>query len=589
MSYAVTANSEFNKKETKSELIRIVIPIALQNLLVAIVGASDVIMLGFLNEESLSAANLAGQIMQIFNFIVMALSVGTTALAAQYYGKNDKAAVERVFYTALQFYLSIGSVFTLCCLILPNQIMQIFTADPVLISLGAQYLRYISIIFILMGFSQVYMIIMKNTGDVLKSTIFGGTSVVLNIILNAILIFGLLGFPKLGILGAAIATTISKSVEFLLTFIHSLQNKQIHLKFAAIFKNYRAMRTKYLRYTLPSIIQLGSWQVATSLTVAIIGHISSSAVAANAVALLIFNIAASFALGYGTGAGIILGGLLGVGNLDNAKKTGDYILTRTLFISPIISILVLLVIPLIPYLPFSLSAESLYYLKFMLIVTAIKIIGKCINHTLATGIFSAGGDIKFLMKLDIINMWCIILPLGFIAAFILKLPVVVVYIILNMDEFTKMYSEIKHYLQYKWVKNLTKKEWAEPGKFDKELRQKIVNDMPMGVMMVGSSGKITMTNKALLDILGFTGEDIEGETFASFFLTDPRNNDFTEVIVDSIYDKTTAKEQLVDYYSNDVQKKLHLKTIFIEEEDSNIGILVMINDLTPISLELKTN
>ncbi len=554
-------------------------PMAVQSLLAAVVSATDALLLGILNQQSLTAVTLASQLMQIFTFLILALSVGTTALAAQYWGKNDSEAVSRVLHIALQISISAGAVFMLLCLAVPGVIMSFYTADPEMIEMGAVYLRYVSFTYLFMGFSQIYMIIMKNTGRVMSSSVFGAVTVVLNIILDVILIFGLFGAPKMGIAGAALATSIARGVEFVLTLIASKSKSAIEFRFKMLFKSYKALRRKYLRYTLPSVCQLTSWMLATSATVAILGHISNDAVAASAIALIVFNIAASIATAYGNSVGIIIGQQLGCGDIDDAKICGDKLLKCATVIGCILCIIVWGLTPILPRYITSLNGAAIGYLKWMLIIVGVKCIGKAINHTLSTGIFSAGGDIKFMLKLDIINMWFVILPIGLISAFLLKLPPVIVYLLVNMDEFTKMYAEFKHYKKYIWAKNLTKKEWAEPGKYDKELRETIVNRMPMGVVVLGSSGKITMSNPAAVDILGVSEDDLQGESLAIFTLADERNLRFNQCILDAVYDKSIVNDAVVDYYIDGKKSKLQINTQFLEEEDANIGVLILIYDI----------
>lgn len=554
-------------------------PIAMQCLLAAVVSATDAVMLGLLSQQALTAVTLASQLMQIFSFLIMALSVGTTALSAQYWGKKDSDAVGRVLHIALQVSIAAGTVFMLACLIFPKGIMIFYTSDAVMLEMGTEYLRYVSFTYFFMGFSQIYLIVMKNTDRVMSSSVFGAITVVLNLILDAILIFGLFGAPRMGIAGAALATSISRGVEFVLTLIASKSYKPVQFKFGMLFKSYRTLKRKFRRYTLPSVFQMTSWMLATSATVAILGHVSSDAVAAGAVALIVFNIAASIAMAYGNSVGIILGQQLGCGDIEEAKACGDKLLKFAALLGTILCVIVCALSPVIPKFVTTLNDTARKYLFWMIIIVGTKCIGKAINHTLSTGIFSSGGDIKFLLKLDIINMWLVILPLGLISAFVLKLPPIIVYLLVNLDEYTKFYTELKHYKKYLWAKNLTKKEWAEPGQYDKELRETIVNRMPMGAIILGSSGRITMSNPAAERILGISEEELQGESLTIFTLKDERNLEFNQCILDAVYDKTTVNNASVDFFVHDECHKLRLNTSFVEEEDANIGVLILMYEM----------
>ena len=183
------------------KLISLVLPLALQNLMSAIVSASDAIMLGFLNQDSLSAVSLATQVQFVLNLFFSGLTLGTTILAAQYWGKGDIPAVEQTLGIATRFSMMISFAFFVGALGFPSLLMRIFTNEEVLIGLGIPYLRIVSFSYLLMGFSQIYLCIMKNSGRTLRSTVFSSTAMILNLILNAFLIFGLCGLPALGIQG----------------------------------------------------------------------------------------------------------------------------------------------------------------------------------------------------------------------------------------------------------------------------------------------------------------------------------------------------------------------------------------------------
>lgn len=575
-------NNLIDKSTINKQMWKIVPPMAVQNLLAAIVSATDALMLGMLNEQSLTAATLASQLMQIYSFFLTALCIGTNALASQYWGKKDRNTVQKILHISLQISIVVGLVFSVVTFITPTTVMSIYTADPELIAIGGEYLRYVSFAFLFMSFSQIYMIIMKNTGRVMRSSVYGVITVVLNVALNSILIFGLFGAPKLGVVGASVATSVSRGVELILTIVESKLKGNISFSIKGLFVNYKTLRKKYLRYTIPSVVQCMSWMIATSMTVAILGHISNEAVAASAVALIVFNMAASIATAYSSSTGMIIGRFLGGGQTKEAAKAGDYILKNSVIIGGIIAVIVCCISPVVVKMSTTLSELSKSYLLWMVVIAGVKCIGKFCNETLARGLLGAGGDVKFLLILDTINMWCVIIPLGLISAFWLKLPPLIVYFIINLDEFTKMYFEIKHYKKYLWAKDLTKKEWADPGRYDQMLRATIIKTMPMGVLLLGSNGRITMTNKAAGTLLGFDEEEIEGETYATFFLKDARNNDFAQALIDSVYDKTKSIEKVVEYYAGDNKKTLQVRTMFVEEEDANIGVLAMLNDVSKI-------
>lgn len=447
-------NSE-NKTLVKKLLV-LVLPMALQNLMASLVSASDALMLGFLNQSSLSAVSLAGQVQFVLSLFLGAFTIGESVLAAQYWGKGEKHRLEEILGIVLRFSILVSFLFTVAALCAPDLLMRIFTNDEELIRLGASYLRITSFSYFFMGISQIYLCIMKNTGRALLSTLYSSSSVILNIIINAILIFGLLGFPKLGIAGAAIATSISRGVELALILFENVRQKEIRIRMRHILRPPSWLQKDYIHYTWPSLANQVIWGCGFTMTSVIMGHLGTDAVAANSIAQIAKNLAACLCLGIGTGAGIIIGNELGQGNLAQAKKTGNKLCIISLITGAASCMILFACIPVIQGFAGTLSPQAQDYLRFMLFVCSYYLIGKSFSATVIGGIFSAGGDTRFGLICDTINMWAIIVPVGCIAAFVLHLPVPVVYFLLNLDEFTKMPLEIWYYRKYRWVKNITK-------------------------------------------------------------------------------------------------------------------------------------
>lgn len=442
-------------KEFKKELFSLVLPIAFQQFMLNAVSAADALMLGTLGQNELSAVSLAGQVQFVFGLFLAAVTIGTSIFAAQYWGKKDETAVEKIFGIALRISLPISAVFTVCTALFPAAVMGIFTNEEHLILRGANYLRTVSPSYLFCGISQIYLCIMKNCGRAKKSTVISSVCVVFNIIMNGLLIFGLSVFPKMGIAGAATATVLSRGAETCWSVIAVTRAKRPRLRFSHIFHPDRRLHRDFWKYTLPVLGNELTWGVGFTMYSVIMGHLGSDAVAANSVAGIAKNLVVCFCVGLGSGGGILVGNLLGAGKLKTAKASGAK-LCRMAVISGFITGGVLLsAAPLI--LRFTkLSAQAHTYLLWMLVISAVYMVGKSVNTMTVAGIFCAGGDSKFGFLCDAVVMWCISVPLGLIAAFVLKLPVIVVYFIINADEMLKLPAVWRHYKKYLWVKDLTK-------------------------------------------------------------------------------------------------------------------------------------
>lgn len=437
------------------KLCSLVLPIAFQNLMTALVSASDALMLGLLNQTSLSAISLAAQVQFVLNLFFAALTIGTTVLAAQYWGQKDMASVKEVLMTALKTSLLISFLFFLAACFFPRTLMQIFTDDSELIEAGIPYLRIVSWSYLFMGISQIYLCIMKNSGRPLLSTLYSSTALVLNMLLNALLIFGLSGFPRLGIAGAAIATTISRAVELFLIIAENARQNVLRIRPKDFLRYNRHLTRDFFRYTSPVLANELVWGCGFTMFSVIMGHLGSNAVAANSIANIVKNLIACLCLGIGAGSGIIVGNELGSGNPELAKDYGRKLCRISLAAGALSGTFLLLCSPLILRFSSGLNPEALGYLKTMLYICAYYLIGKSVNSTTIAGIFCAGGDTRFGLLCDAVTMWLLVIPAGMAAAFLFRLPVLWVYFLLNLDEILKLPAVYRHYKKYLWVKNLT--------------------------------------------------------------------------------------------------------------------------------------
>lgn len=440
------------KRSLRKEIVRLALPIALQQFMTALVGACDAIMLGKLSQDAMSAVSLATQVTFVFNLFMFAFMAGENMFVAQYYGKGDYTGISQVFSLVTKICGCIAVVFLAGTFFFPEQLMRILTNEETLIVLGSEYLRVIGISYVFSGIAQTFLAIMKNCGAVNMSTLINGVMVILNIALNAVFIFGLSGFPKMGIKGAALATVLATVVQFLWSVGYVL------CRIRAVKFSLRSCEKKlfgrFWQKAVPLLINNLAWGIGFSMYSVIMGHLGTDAVAANGIANISKNLVVCFCLGLGNAGSIIVGNRLGADRLQEAKEAGET-LTKTAIIAGIVSGLVL--IALSPFITkmVDLTPTARGYLQKMLLISSYYIAGKSVNCMTIGGIFAAGGDSKFGMLCDSVTLWCIIVPLGCICAFILKLPVMVVYFVLNLDEIIKLPVVYKHYKKYKWIKNLT--------------------------------------------------------------------------------------------------------------------------------------
>ena len=277
----------------------------------------------------------------------------------------------------------------------------------------------------------------------------------LNIILNAVFIFGLFGAPKLGVMGVAIATSASRVIELIGCIIVSACTKEIKMDLRFMFIRNKLLFQDFIKLSLPALGNDISWGVAFSMYSVIIGHMGSDAVAANSLVTVVRNFGTILCFGMASAGGILLGKEIGENRLEEARADAGKLMKLTIASGAAGGLLILAATPFVLSYA-SLTDTAMHYLKYMLLINTYYVMGAAVNTTLIAGVFRAGGDSRFGFICDTIDMWCYAVPLGFFAAFVLKLPVLWVYFLLCTDEFVKWPWVIRHYRSGKWLKNITR-------------------------------------------------------------------------------------------------------------------------------------
>ena len=454
--------STVNKLQTpeKESLVRMLSrltwPIVLQNLLSAAVTSADVVMLNFVGQEHISAVSLAGQYATILFMVFYGLGTGATMLCSQYYGKGDFRAIEVVEGIALRFSLLTSFLFSACAFLIPRLMMRVFTPDEQLINIGASYLRRVSVAYLCWGITEIYLAVLRSIGRVAIATVLNTIAFTLNILLNAVFIFGLFGAPKMGAAGVALATSISRLIELALAFIVSARSSDIKLSVRCLFLRNRMLFHDFLKMAVPALANDVSWGLGFSMYSVIIGQfLGSDMVAANSFVSQVRNFATVLCFSLASSGGILLGQIIGADRLEEAERAASVVMKLTVLTGAIGGVLILLTRQ--PVLQFAkLTPTGKSFLSTMLLINSYYVMGSAVNTTLIAGIFRAGGDSRFGMICDTIDMWCYGVPLGFLAAAVLKLPPMWVYFLLCTDEFVKWPWVIGHYRSKKWLKNITR-------------------------------------------------------------------------------------------------------------------------------------
>ena len=421
------------KKDFYKELFSLAIPIGMQNLLVALIGASDALMLGRLTQDAVSAVSLANQIAFIMSLFSGAVVGGGGALIAQYWGKGDWTMVKNLFCMLIKWAFGISFVFFALAMFAPELLMRIYTPDAALIKIGASYLRAVSLSYLFTGVTQCYYLIMKLEGKAPKSVLISVVTLITDVVLDFFLIYGFAGVPKLGANGSAYSTVVVELVALIWCIAESHRGESIRPDLQG-FQWFSIDITKDLfKIALPMLGSSLAWGFGFSMHSLIMGHLGSDATAAASIASVAQELITCVCKGISVGAGIMVGQLLGQNLFDKAKEYGKKFCHISIWAGIIHMALLCILGPIVAEF-FVLSETAKHYLVIMLVFSAFYVFAYSINTVIVCGIFPAGGDAGYDALSVFFASWCFALPLALLGTFVFHWPVIVVYILMCADE-----------------------------------------------------------------------------------------------------------------------------------------------------------
>ena len=443
------------KKVFNARLRTLAVPLALQSLLNALVGASDALMLGRLNQDSIAAVSLANQVFFVMTLFTGAITSASGILIAQYWGKKDYKNAGRFLAMAIRYSVLISLVFFTAALVFPEPVMRIFTPESSLIAIGAGYLRIVSFSYIFSALAQCFLMNMKIAGDAKLSVIISAVTVSVDMIADYFLIYGKCGLPALGANGSAYSTIAVEALSLVIVLIWAKRKDTIRLSLKSLTYFSKDFEKDYWKIFPANLASALSWGLSISVHNVIMGHLGSDATASASVTSVAQQLIACVTWGIAGGSGIMIGELLGAGRLDEAKKYGDRFY-KVSFFSGLINVLLIAATGPLVYVFYALTSEAKRYLLWMLVFSCFYMFAFAYNTIFTCGVFPAGGDAKYDAVSVFFATWCFAIPASLIAFFVFKWPVLVVYVIMCLDEIVKLPFLKWHYNKYIWVKILTR-------------------------------------------------------------------------------------------------------------------------------------
>ena len=432
------------------------IALVCQNVITLSVNLMDNIMLGAYGESALSGVAAVNQIQFVFQQLLTALGDGLVILCSQYYGKKNIAAMKKIMVVTMQSAVLIALLLFGAVSLWPVQILKLFSTDQAIIQEGTAYLGIIRFTYLFFAVTQILLASLRSTEVVKIASVLSLITLGINCSINYMLIFGNFGFPRMGVRGAAIGTLTARIIEVLI-LIYYLYKKEtkLHLHVRDFCQMDTVMAGDYLKVTWPIAVVAGLWGVNTALQTVILGHMTSAAIAANSAASNLFLMVKSTAVGAASATGIIIGKTIGSGDLELVKTYSKRLQKMFVIIGVASgSLLFFLRIPVLSL--YKLSPEAMELANTFLIILSVVCMTMSYQMPTNNGIIKGGGNTMYVIKLDLISIWGIVIPLSFIVAFVVKASPAVVVCCLNADQIFKCIPAFIEANYGNWIRKLTR-------------------------------------------------------------------------------------------------------------------------------------
>lgn len=436
------------------EVARVAVPIILQQMIAVAMGFIDSVMVGQIDAQAMAGITVANKYFMILQSLLIAVSGGVCIFISQYYGADDHEKGQGLFDLGVITSLFLGGTFALLASLIPRTILQIFVAEPATISYGLEYLQYIRFSYLPFAATMTIVTAMRSVGSTRLPFIFGSISVVLNTVLNYGLIFGHFGLPAMGVAGAGLATLIARSLELVLLLAALARRKQyFKLSIGAIRELDKRILSAVIRKTIPLIGNELLWVLGIVLTFKAYCLVDEPNIASLTIVETVSNAAFLFFSGFAAAVAVLVGARLGAGRFDEARLNARRLLAIGLFTSLGISLLVLLsAAPIVDLFKVSdhIRSLALSMLRIHAGIYPVIILNVLFFLTLRTG-----GDIKAMLIMDAFFSWLITLPLAFGLALLVRPPLPVFYLAIQLTEIVKFFIASALFRRGHWLKNLT--------------------------------------------------------------------------------------------------------------------------------------
>ena len=437
-----------------SRLFNLSLPIMLQSLFGVLGSAITTLMVGQLGDIPLAAAGLSNQLFFILSLVQFGIASGCSIFTAQFWGKQDTTSILKVLGVGSVMGFTAGGCFAVIALFIPRYFLQIFTTDQQVVQLGMTMLRITGISYLFTPVIINYSLILRTTGNVRLPMLVSTSGVILNIILGFILVFGKLGLPAMGAQGAAYANLIARVCEcLLLAWMIYLYKTPLAASPRKIFSFSRQFLKRILHKVTPVMFNELLWSLGISAYAAIYAHISTESIAAISIKDSLENLIFVPFLGITHACAIMVGNTIGSG-----KKEKSYgFVSQSVKVALIMAVVLGTGIGIFRHFIISLykiTDLTRFFAQNLLLIQAIMLWVRTLNLVFFIGMMRSGGDTRFAYWMDVGAMWLVGVPMALLGAFVFKLPVYGVYLMVMVEEVLKLIISICRYRSRRWIHDL---------------------------------------------------------------------------------------------------------------------------------------
>jgi len=429
--------------------------IALQNLIVFGVGLADNLMLGGYSEAALSGVALANQIQFLLQMMVMGVGEGIVVLSSQYWGKKDPASIRKIITAGLWIGLAAALLLGLLLFFFPDTVLGLLTDDEAVIAEGVKYVKIICFTYGLFAVTNILLAALRSVETVKIAFAVSSSTLVIDVCLNYILIYGKLGAPALGVRGAAVATLAARIAECLIVAAYlRFGDRKIRYRFRDVFRTDASMVRKFVRVGLPVLISNTMWGMAMAVQTSILGHLGGPSIAANSIASTVFQIVTVICYGSGSASGVLTGKTIGEGCPEKIRRYAPALQAIYLVIGICTGLLLFFLKDFIVGF-YAISQETKALALQFMWVLSVTVVGTSYQVPCLTGLVRGGGDTRFVLYNDTIFMWGVVIPLSLAAAYWLRLPPAAVFACLKCDQILKCFVAVVKVNRGSWIRQLT--------------------------------------------------------------------------------------------------------------------------------------